>query len=99
MLLNNSDDFLEACDDHISHQTAFIRALDYFEGILFLTTNRVGRFDKAIMSRIHIRIGFDPLDEGSRQQIWNNHFKRLTHNHETHMFLYIFDNAYISVSH
>ncbi|KAL4963722.1 P-loop containing nucleoside triphosphate hydrolase protein [Aspergillus stella-maris] len=84
VLLDNSDDFLEASDDQRSHLTAFIRALDYFQGILFLTTNRVGRFDKAIISRIHIRIGFDPLDEGSRQQIWNNHFRRLSRNHETH---------------
>ncbi|KAL4957591.1 hypothetical protein BDW69DRAFT_180514 [Aspergillus filifer] len=84
VLLDNSDDFLEACDNQRSHMTAFLHALDYFQGILFLTTNRIGKFDKAIMSRVHIKIGFDPLDESSRHQIWDNHFRRLSHNHETH---------------
>jgi ATP-dependent Clp protease ATP-binding subunit ClpA len=60
----------------------FLRALDYFQGILFLTTNRVGSFDEAFMSRIHVQIGYDPLDEGSRQQIWDNHFKKLSRNRE-----------------
>jgi hypothetical protein len=35
------------------------------------------------MSRIHVQIGYDPLDEGSRQQIWDNHFKKLSRNRET----------------
>lgn len=55
----------------------FLRALDYFQGILFLTTNRVGSFDEAFMSRIHIQIGYDPLDDDSRKQIWMNNFKKL----------------------
>jgi hypothetical protein len=56
--------------------------LDYFQGILFLTTNRVGGFDEAFMSRIHVQIGYDPLDDDSRAKIWNNHFKKLARNHE-----------------
>lgn len=60
----------------------FLRALDYFQGILFLTTNRVGSFDEAFMSRIHIQIGYDPLDDESRKQIWMNSFKKLAANHK-----------------
>ncbi|KAJ5956435.1 hypothetical protein N7501_010714 [Penicillium viridicatum] len=59
----------------------FLRALDYFQGILFLTTNRVGSFDEAVMSRIHVQIGYDPLDEDSRKQIWDGYFKKLSKNH------------------
>lgn len=62
--------------------TVFLRALDYFQGILFLTTNRVGSFDEAFVSRIHVQIGYDPLDESARQQIWDNHFRKLARNHE-----------------
>ena len=29
----------------------FLREIEYYRGILFLTTNRVGGFDEAIMSR------------------------------------------------
>lgn len=36
------------------------------------------------MSRIHVHIGFDPLDEPARQKIWKNHLDRLSHNKEMH---------------
>lgn len=51
--------------------------MDYFKGILFLTTNRVGSFDEAFMSRIHVQIGYDPLDDAAREQIWDNYFNKL----------------------
>jgi len=60
----------------------FLRALDYFKGILFLTTNRVGSFDEAFMSRIHIQIGYDPLDDDGRRDVWNNHFRKLHQDYE-----------------
>jgi hypothetical protein len=60
----------------------FLRALDYFSGILFLTTNRVGSFDEAFMSRIHVQIGYDPLDDTAREQIWDNFFSQLEIAHE-----------------
>lgn len=47
-----------------------------------MTTNRVGSFDEAFMSRIHIQIAFDPLDEEARQQIWMNSFAKLEANTE-----------------
>jgi len=51
--------------------------MDYFQGILFLTTNRVGHFDEAFMSRIHVSIGYERLDEKAREQIWENLFRKL----------------------
>lgn len=51
--------------------------MDYFEGILFLTTNRVGHFDEAFMSRIHVSIGYERLDDKAREQIWDNLFAKL----------------------
>jgi ATP-dependent Clp protease ATP-binding subunit ClpA len=56
--------------------------MDYFKGILFLTTNRVGSFDEAFMSRIHVQIGYDPLDDTAREQIWENYFRKLELDHE-----------------
>jgi len=56
--------------------------LDYFQGILFLTTNRVGHFDEASMSRIHVSIGYDPLDDSARAQIWDGLFRKLKDNHK-----------------
>lgn len=34
--------------------SVFLRVLEYYAGILFLTTNRVGTFDEAFKSRIHM---------------------------------------------
>lgn len=34
------------------------------------------------MSRIHIQVGYDPLDDEARQQIWMNSFAKLETNTE-----------------
>lgn len=60
----------------------FLRALDYFEGILFFTTNRVGHFDEAFLSRIHVSIGYKALDDKACEQIWETFFKKLRSDHK-----------------
>jgi hypothetical protein len=62
--------------------TVFLRALEYFQGILFLTTNRVGHFDEAFLSRIHVSIGYEPLDDDARAQIWDGLFRKLAVDHK-----------------
>lgn len=43
----------------------FCGNLEYYEGILFLTTNQADDFDDAILSRIQLKIKHDnQLDEG-----------------------------------
>lgn len=44
--------------------------LEYYDGILFLTTNRVSAFDSAFKSRIHLAINYPPLSVDSRRQLW-----------------------------
>ncbi|KAJ5757129.1 ATPase AAA-type core [Penicillium nucicola] len=86
VLLDEADVYLETRSAHDLRRNSivsvFLRALDYFEGILFLTTNRVGSFDEAFLSRIHVQMGYDPLDEESRQKIWKGYFEKLSKNHE-----------------
>lgn len=55
----------------------FLRVLEYFDGVLILTTNRVGRFDEAFKSRIQLALGYPNLDEEQREQIWCNFFRLL----------------------
>jgi hypothetical protein len=55
----------------------FLRALEYFRGILFITTNRVGTFDDAFISRIHVSLYYPPLVDHDRILIWENNFRRL----------------------
>lgn len=56
----------------------FLRCIEYYRGILFLTTNRVGHFDDAFISRIHVVIRYDNLSEENRRTIWEQFFDKLT---------------------
>ncbi|KIW97213.1 uncharacterized protein Z519_02605 [Cladophialophora bantiana CBS 173.52] len=43
-----------------SCRSVFLRVLEYYAGILFLTTNRIGDFDEAFASRIHMNLHYPP---------------------------------------
>jgi hypothetical protein len=51
--------------------------MEYFKGLFFLTTNRIGHIDDAFLSRVNIVIGYDPLNDEKRNQIWNGFFAKL----------------------
>lgn len=76
LLLDEADVFLERRSVHDLHRNAlvsiFLRLLEYFQGILFLTTNRVETFDEAFQSRIHIALRYSDLDRKAKKQIWNS---------------------------
>ncbi|KAI3391834.1 hypothetical protein diail_6711, partial [Diaporthe ilicicola] len=50
--------------------SVFLRLLEYYEGVMFLTTNRIESFDPAFESRIHLTINYPKLDQKSRLHIW-----------------------------
>ncbi|KAF2004026.1 P-loop containing nucleoside triphosphate hydrolase protein [Amniculicola lignicola CBS 123094] len=50
----------------------FLRMLEYYRGVLFLTTNRVSTLDKALESRIHLKISYPELDQNARLRVWEN---------------------------
>lgn len=54
-----------------------MRVLEYYSGILILTTNRVGQLDEAIKSRIHIPLYYPRLDKSTTMKIWDMNLKRL----------------------
>ena len=45
-------------------------ATRYFQGILFLTTNRVKQFDAAFQSRIHLSLRYNDLAQAEKEQLW-----------------------------
>ena len=89
LLLDEADVFLAKRDNNNLARNAqvsvFLRVLEYYPGILFLTTNRVGAFDEAFKSRIHMSLYFPPLDRASTIEVWrmnlNEAKKRNTHLH------------------
>ncbi|KAI1455273.1 P-loop containing nucleoside triphosphate hydrolase protein [Annulohypoxylon moriforme] len=50
----------------------FLRKIEYFQGVLFLTTNRKEDFDEAFKSRIHVTISYPDLSNTARSKIWEN---------------------------
>lgn len=54
----------------------FLRVLEYYQGILFLTTNRVGAFDEAFKSRIHISLYYPELAKPQSLKIWEMNLER-----------------------
>lgn len=48
----------------------FLRVLEYYAGILFLTTNRIGDFDEAFSSRIHISLHYPQLTLNATTEIF-----------------------------
>ncbi|KAK6836031.1 hypothetical protein PG987_006526 [Apiospora arundinis] len=48
----------------------FLRVLEYYTGILFLTTNRIGDFDEAFASRIHMSLYYPELDELKTKKVF-----------------------------
>ena len=49
---------------------SFLRLLDYYQGILFLTTNRVEVLDHAVLSRVMLKLQYPDLDQAAREVIW-----------------------------
>jgi hypothetical protein len=75
LLLDEADVFLEARSTSDLERnklvSIFLRVLEYYEGILFLTTNRISNIDDAFHSRIHVSMQYPPLTAASRRHIWN----------------------------
>ena len=50
--------------------------MEYYRGILFLTTNRITTFDEAFLSRIHVALHFSELTTQTKMQIWRAFVKK-----------------------
>lgn len=73
MLIDEADVYIKRRDDNIAMNAVvgvFLRVLEYFNGLLFLTTNRVDDIDEAIVSRCIALIKFSAPDSAARRQIW-----------------------------
>lgn len=57
-------------DSHNRLVTVFLRKLEYYQGLLFLTSNRGIHFDEAILSRTHLIIEYEDLTKDVRRGLW-----------------------------
>lgn len=73
MLIDEADVYIKRRDDNIAANAVvgvFLRVLEYFNGLLFLTTNRVDDIDEAIVSRCIAMIKYHIPHEDDRKKIW-----------------------------
>ncbi|KAF2264299.1 P-loop containing nucleoside triphosphate hydrolase protein [Lojkania enalia] len=85
VLLDEADVFLEKRRDDVGDASernalvaVFLKHLEYFSGIVFLTTNRVEVFDEAMKSRIHLALGYKTPELEMRRMLWINALERAT---------------------
>jgi hypothetical protein len=73
MLIDEADVYIKRRDADMTANAVvgvFLRVLEYFNGLLFLTTNRIDDIDEAIVSRCIALIKFYPPDAEARRKIW-----------------------------
>lgn len=74
LLFDEADVFLSKRQESDLERSAivgvFLRLLDRYEGLFFLTTNRAEVIDPAFKSRITLKLDYPELDLGARKQIW-----------------------------
>ncbi|KAI1291413.1 hypothetical protein F5Y03DRAFT_33318 [Xylaria venustula] len=80
LLLDEADVFLAKRNKTDLRRNAvtsvFLRSLEYYAGILFLTTNRVGSIDPAFKSRIHISLFYPKFDLEATIRLYTTYIKR-----------------------
>ena len=63
--------------NNLSTALVFLRVLEYYNGLLFLTTNRTGTLDEAFKTRIHLKLYYGHLEHEQTLQIWQMNLERL----------------------
>ncbi|KAH7125899.1 hypothetical protein EDB81DRAFT_810137 [Dactylonectria macrodidyma] len=81
VLLDEAEVFLQERSltdlDRNALVSVFLRVLEYHDGILILTSNRVGTLDEGFRSRIQLALEYPKLDGDSRRRVWHNFIERL----------------------
>lgn len=80
LLFDEADVFLAKRADADLERSAivgvFLRLLDRYEGLFFLTTNRADSIDPAFASRVTIKIDYPELDQEARARVWKMMFEQ-----------------------
>lgn len=72
-LIDEADVYIRQRGDDIDHNAvvaSFLRTLEYFSGLLFMTTNRVADVDDAILSRCIAHIKYSAPNDSDRRRLW-----------------------------
>ena len=73
LLLDEADVYIRRRDNDLEHNAIvaeFLRTLEYFSGLLFMTTNRVDDVDDAILSRCIAKIQYETPSKTDAMLLW-----------------------------
>jgi hypothetical protein len=74
LLLDEADVYVRARGNEIEQNAivgVFLRVLEYYRGVLFMTTNRGTEIDDAIVSRLTARVTYSTPSPEDRNRIWH----------------------------
>ncbi|KAF7527700.1 hypothetical protein G7054_g10370 [Neopestalotiopsis clavispora] len=81
LLLDEADVFITQRSKEDLRRNAlvsvFLRMLEYYNGVLFLTTNRPGVLDEAVKSRVHLSLRYEALTLEQTKAIFKLNIERL----------------------
>ena len=81
VLLDEADVFMAERNPNDIHRnelvSIFLRELEYFRGIIFLTTNLYHTIDSAFRSRVSLHLLFNPLSTEARELVWRKFLHRM----------------------
>jgi hypothetical protein len=60
----------------LTSRTVFLSKLEYFQGICFLTTNRIASLDHAFQSRVDLFLPYRDLTPAARRRVWEGFVER-----------------------
>lgn len=73
LLLDEADVYIRRRDNDLEHNAIvaeFLRTLEYFSGLLFMTTNRIDDVDDAILSRCIAKIQYETPAKQDAIRLW-----------------------------
>ncbi|WP_433706139.1 AAA family ATPase [Paraburkholderia sacchari] len=73
LLLDEADVYIRRRDNDLEHNAIvaeFLRTLEYFNGLLFMTTNRIDDVDDAILSRCIATIHYETPPKADAVRLW-----------------------------
>jgi len=84
LLVDEADVFMEARSTNNLQRnelvSVFLRLLEYYSGLMILTTNRMKSIDTAFESRVDITLSYENLTEADRAKVWRNFLSTLDPN-------------------
>jgi hypothetical protein len=79
LLLDEVDVFIRKRGGHPvfdENTSTFLRVLEYFDGVLIMTTNLVNQIDEAVFSRVHLCLEYGSPQDADRRTIWQSMFSK-----------------------